>query len=146
MRRLRALPPILKFGLVGTVAAAVDMAAVEALIRLAGFNLYSARVFSYLAAATAAWAMNRHYTFAAADRARPLRQWLRYLGSNALGGAVNYSIYALLVSGAATFASRPWLAVAVGSLGGMVFNYVVARHYVFRAPRAVLEPPAKGGA
>lgn len=143
-----ALPPLLKFGLVGTVAAAVDMAVVELMIRGAGLDPYSARGLSYLAAATAAWAMNRHYTFAAADRAQPLRQWLRYLGSNAVGGAVNYGVYALLVTAVVLFRQQPFLAVAAGSLCGMTFNYLVSRHYVFRpqaAPRVPAQPPADGG-
>jgi putative flippase GtrA len=127
------LAPLLKFAAVGVVAAGVDMAVVEAMIRIAGFDPYSARLVSYLAAATTAWALNRRYTFHAADRSRPLRQWLRYLGTNALGGAVNYALYAALVSAAPLFAAWPFLAVAAGSLAGLVFNYAVSQRYVFRA-------------
>ena len=62
------LAQISRFAVVGVIAAAVDMAVVEAMIRFAGADPYSARVVSYLAAATAAWAMNRHFTFRKSDR------------------------------------------------------------------------------
>lgn len=130
---------ILRFALVGAAAALVDMAVVELMVRGAGLDPYSARALSYLAAATAAWALNRHFTFRDADRSRPLRQWLRYLGSNALGGALNYAVYALLVASFALFHRYPFAAVAAGSLSGMLFNYLASQRWVFR-------PAGSGGA
>lgn len=121
-----------RFAGVGVLAALVDMAVVEGAIRVAGADPYSGRVLSYLAAATFAWALNRRYTFASADRHGWLAQWLRYLGTNALGGALNYAVYAALVAGSQTFHSHPFLAVGFGSLAGMGFNYAAARHYVFK--------------
>lgn len=121
-----------RFAIVGALAALVDMAVVEGAIRFAGTDPYSGRVLSYLAAATFAWALNRRYTFRGAERGGWLAQWLRYLGTNALGGALNYTVYAALVAGSEVFHSHPFLAVGFGSLAGMGFNYAAARHYVFR--------------
>lgn len=127
------LAQISRFAVVGVIAAAVDMAVVEAMIRFAGADPYSARVVSYLAAATAAWAMNRHFTFRKSDRSGAFEQWLRYLGSNLVGGLVNYAVYALLIATLPVFARYPFAAVAVGSLAGMAFNYTASRQFVFRS-------------
>lgn len=123
----------LRFVVVGALAALVDMAVVEAVIRCAGADPYSGRLLSYLAAATFAWALNRRYTFRGANRRGWWKQWLRYLGSNALGGTLNYAVYAELIADLAWFRAHVFAAVALGSLAGMAFNFAAARHYVFRA-------------
>jgi putative flippase GtrA len=127
---------VVKFAIVGTIAAFVDMGVVEALIRLVRLDYYSARVFSYLVAATAAWALNRRFTFHDADRARPHAQWLRYLALNAFGGAINYALYAVLVTAFAFFRSFPFIAVGFGSLAGMTFNFIASRKLVFKTLRS----------
>ena len=126
---------ILRFAAVGAAAALVDMAVVELVTRVLGADPYSARLLSYLAAATTAWALNRRYTFAQADRSRALLQWLRYLGTNAVGGAVNYAVYAALVASLPLFHRYPFMAVAFGSLAGMGFNYLASQRWVFRPAR-----------
>jgi putative flippase GtrA len=123
---------LIKFALVGVVAALIDMAIVETLIRVARLDYYSARLFSYLVAASAAWALNRRFTFQDADRARPHAQWLRYLALNAVGGAINYGLYAALVTAFALFRRYPFLAVGFGSLAGMTFNFIASRKLVFK--------------
>lgn len=123
---------VIKFAIAGTIALFIDMGVVEALIRLVRLDYYSARVFSYLVAASAAWALNRRFAFHDADRSRPRAQWLRYLALNAFGGAVNYAVYAVLVTVFAFFRTFPFVAVAFGSLAGMTFNFIASRKLVFK--------------
>jgi putative flippase GtrA len=127
---------VVKFAIVGVIAAVVDMAVVESLIRFVRLDYYSARVVSYLVAATAAWALNRRFTFYDADRARAQAQWLRYLLLNAFGGAINYALYAGLVTAFAFFRSFPFIAVGFGSLAGMTFNFIASRKLVFKTSRS----------
>ena len=47
--------------------------------------------------------MNRHFTFRESDRSGAFEQWLRYLGSNLVGGLVNYAVYALLIASLPVF-------------------------------------------
>ena len=93
---MRTHERLLRFAFVGVIAAVVDMAVVETMIRVVGLDPYSARVISYLAAATTAWALNRRLTFADRDGGGLLSQWARYLGTNLAGAALNYAVYALL--------------------------------------------------
>lgn len=121
----------IRFAAVGVIAAGVDMAAVELAVRVLGLDLYSARLFSYLAAATSAWWLNRSIAFADRSSSNRLAEWARYLAANLLGGVINYGVYALLVTALPLFAAHPFLAVAVGSLAGMVANFAMSQRFVF---------------
>ena len=109
------------------------MAVVQALVSGFGMDAYSARLVSYLVAATAAWALNRRLTFAAGPRSGRLREWSRYLAVNLGGAAVNYAVYAALVMTVGYLARWPFIAVAVGSLAGMLVNFSLIGRWVFRA-------------
>jgi putative flippase GtrA len=121
-----------KFGLVGIVGLIVDVAAVWLIIRQGGVNFYLGRVFTYLLAATTTWALNRAFTFRGASRAAPVRQWLTFLLANAMGGIANYLTSASLVALTSFFHDYPEAATAMGSLAGMMFNFVASKRYVFR--------------
>jgi putative flippase GtrA len=122
----------LRFAAVGVVGLFADMAALTFALNVLILDVYSGRVLSYLVAATTTWALNRRFTFVAADRASPFRQWLKFLGANAVGGLVNYAVYAVIVTFTAIGASWPILGVAAGSVAGLCFNYGINKFWVFR--------------
>ena len=126
----------LHFGLVGVAGFFVDSGVITAAHTGLGLDLYSARMLSYLAAATSTWSLNRHFTFVYADRRGALRQWACFLVVNTGGGAVNYLTYALLVSFSPLAEQLPLLgpiiAIGVGSLAGMGTNFTASRRLVFR--------------
>lgn len=122
----------LTFGLVGVVGFLVDSAVLYAALT-ATLDPYSARVVSYFCAATATWALNRRITFA--DRRRNgslFRQWLLFLATNAVGGAVNYAIYSLVVFLGHDHALLPLAGLAAGSVAGWGINYALSHKFVFR--------------
>lgn len=57
---------------------------------------------------------------------------MKYAAANATGGIANNSVYALLVSRSLLFARVPPLAVAAGSIAGLVFNFTATRAWVYR--------------
>lgn len=117
--------------MVGGVGFAVDTAALYLLARGAGLDLYSARVASYLIAASVTWWLNRHFTFE--TTARPSAgEWVKYVTLNAVGALVNYGIYAAAITWTATARAEPVIAVALGSAVAMVVNFLANRHLVFR--------------
>lgn len=120
------------FGVVGVIGLLVDMAVVWLCLRGAGLNPYAARAVSFLVAATTTWVLNRAFTFRGARPEAAHRQWAKFLAANAVGGAVNYGVYAALVSGVGFFAAVPEAAVAVGSFAGLGFNFTASRTLVFR--------------
>lgn len=121
----------LRFALGGVLGFAVDSAVLHLLIAGTGLGPFAARVPSFLAAATATWLVGRYWTFADLRGAGRGREWRRWIAAMAIGGAVNYAVYAAAVAASATVRSWPVLGVAAGSLAGMVLNYLSARYWVF---------------
>ncbi|MGE3332213.1 MAG: GtrA family protein [Rhodospirillaceae bacterium] len=121
----------LRFVIVGAAGFLVDAGALMLATSVFGLGLYSGRVFSYLCAATFTWICNRRFTFAGTGQPAVV-QWLRFLGANAIGGAVNYGVYAAVVTFSALGAAYPVLGVAAGSAAGLIFNFAVSKYWVFR--------------
>jgi putative flippase GtrA len=129
------LRQFLTFGLVGTGGFLVDSATLYLCLAV-GANHYTGRALSYLVAATFTWAMNRRFTFRDRRDSSLLREWARFLFANALGGALNYATYALLVSTSPMVYAHPVLGVAAGSIASLGANFIVSRHFVFRSSPA----------
>ena len=129
--RLRGLSRFLSFAAIGVVGFAVDVTVLQGLVTGLGLSPFTARIFSYLAAATTTWTLNRNITFRSGRSDRLLREWLQFLATNAIGGTVNYLVYSALVSGVPVFAAHLALAVAAGSLAGLAFNYLCSARFVF---------------
>jgi len=120
-----------KFGVVGVVGFLVDTAVVYAMLA-AGLEFFAARIPSFFAAATVTWALNRSFTFRQAERTPLHRQWAAFVAANAVGGLVNYGVSVALEAGVDVVAAHPVLAVAAGSLSGMVFNFAASKRLVFK--------------
>lgn len=120
----------LSFAVVGAIGFVVDVAVLYLAAPLLGW--YGARVLSFLAAATATWALNRRYTFSGRNAGNSvLREYLGYLVTMLGGAVVNYGAYALVLH----WGSGPWApaaGVALGSCAGLVVNFLSARYLVFR--------------
>jgi putative flippase GtrA len=89
--------------------------------------VYGGRVCSFLVAATFTWAFNRNITFAGEKQGSVLKEYLAYLSSMAVGGAINYMAYAGSVNLFEAVRREPAWGVAIGSLAGLGFNYLSAR-------------------
>lgn len=133
---LARVPPLVRFAAVGTGGLVVDIAVLWAAIAVFGLNPYAGRFPSFLAAVTFTWAANRHLTFGTA-RAREWKhmpaEWLRFTAVSLFGFAVNYAVYAALISLTPPPFSNPFLAAFIGSLAGMMVNYTGAKRLAFRA-------------
>ncbi|MBX7199030.1 MAG: GtrA family protein [Rhodospirillaceae bacterium] len=129
----QAVGEIARFAIIGTIGFIVDASTLKLLVALLNMDLYSGRVVSFLTAATGNWMLNRRFTFRQAGDHAPMKQWLKYLGANAVGFAVNYSTYAALITYVAVAKAHPVLGVAAGSIAAMSLNFTVNKFWVFRA-------------
>jgi putative flippase GtrA len=59
-------------------------------------------------------------------------EWWRYLVAMSVGGVVNYCAYSATVLTLKGLPFLPIVAVAVGSLAGMVVNFATAKMWVFK--------------
>ena len=119
-----------RFALIGAGGLLVDIAALYLCIGALGMNRLLARIPSYIAAATFTWAMNRWLTFGPSGR--PIyAEWASFLATNLVGQAVNLAMYAAVVFVMPDAWWTPGAGAIVGSLSGLVFNYLVSRNVVF---------------
>ncbi|HKY18425.1 MAG TPA: GtrA family protein [Rhizomicrobium sp.] len=124
---------ILRFAVIGALGMPVDWCVLQLMVHW-GYGPYVGRILSWFCAATFTWAGNRYVTFAG-TRARtfPATVWelLRFLAANAVGGLVNVGLYSVLVR----FAPPPFndltIALVLGVLLGLVFNFTLSKKLVF---------------
>jgi putative flippase GtrA len=109
------------FSLVGVAAFLVDSGVLYALLPVLAYKFAVARVFSWLCAVSFTWALNYQLTFRYRARSLPL-SWFKYLVANLL----------LSVALSAVAHEHPFVAVALGSLAGLFFNFVTSKAFVFR--------------
>lgn len=128
-----------RFACVGGTISLIDAGVLYLLKDAPGFNVYLARIVSYAAAMTAGYLLNRYFTFHHLDRVRLLwQELLRFFSVFAAGGLVNYAVFSLIVTWGAHLdltrfeqAVLPLVAIWVGGLFGMSFNYFMSHKLVF---------------
>jgi putative flippase GtrA len=128
---------LLRFAGAGLAGLAVDVLVLYGALAL-GSGFLAGRVLSFLSAVWVTWQINRRYTFDAAA-ASPWRQWWRYVGAMAFGGAVNYAVSAAVMAllarwpaAAPLLPAAPMLAVCCGTLAGLALNFLSAKFLVFQ--------------
>ncbi len=127
----KSLERFMLFSFVGTIGFVVDVAVLGGLLSLR-ISPYIGQVVAYLVAATVTWGLNRKYTFRSSKSHEPQRQLVVYLGVNVLGGAVNYGVYAIGIHFFSIIYLHPFLGVALGSLSGLMINFIMSKRIVFR--------------
>jgi putative flippase GtrA len=127
---------ILRFAVIGALGMPVDWLVLQLMVHW-GTGPYLGRVLSWFCAASFTWAGNRYFTFAA-TRARSLagtaKEWLRFLAANAVGGLVNVGLYSVLVRFAPPPFNNLTVALMLGVLLGLVFNFTLSKKVVFKGP------------
>lgn len=121
----------LRFSAVGVAGFAIDALILYFAIHQLGAGLYLGRLLSYITAATFTWALNRRYTFKDKRDRKMAREWVKFLAANAVGGLINYAVYAVLVDRIDLVATWPVIGVAAGSVAGLIANFSLSRHFVF---------------
>jgi putative flippase GtrA len=115
----------------GGLAFVVDAGLTQAWVSLGGLDPWSARGLSFPVAVTCTWLFNRRFTFKPGRGLSLPREWMLYVSTQALGLAVNLSTYAVLVWSSTIAAQWPALAVAAGSIAGLLVNFFGAKRVAF---------------
>jgi len=128
---------VLRFAVIGALGMPVDAGVLWLMTHQAGLDPYSGRIISWLCAASFTWVGNRYFTFRerrARGMAGAAREWLRFLAANAVGGLVNVGLYSTLVHFAPPPLNNLYVALVVGVLAGLGFNFTLSRLMVFKTP------------
>ena len=128
---------ILRFAVIGTLGVPVDMGGLWVLLNAVHAPYPIARPISWIIAATFTWTGNRYFTFGA-RRAKGLsasfREWRRFIAANMVGGGINIALSISLRTFAPAPVNNPYLAVAIGTLVGLIFNFTLSSKLVFKGP------------
>ena len=127
---------LVRFLFAGGIGFLVDTGVLYLMLWL-GFGYYAGRAISFLCAVWATWQLNRRYTFTSSRNESIWAEWTRYLAAMSVGGCVNYAAYSAVVSMVRPAPWLPLLAVAAGSIAGLVVNFATAKWWVFKHARSV---------
>jgi len=133
---------LLRFGLVGVAGYGVDCGVLYGALDI-GLGPTWGRLLSFVCAVATTWLLNRRFTFdpqAQSHGTQPMMQEaLRYLSAMLMGGVLNWITYGWIMQTLPSHPALPALAVAAGSLVGMVANFAGAKFWVFQH-RKINEP------
>jgi putative flippase GtrA len=102
-------------------------------VNILGLGSLPGRLVSFIVAATVTWIANRHFTFAvhSAVRRDAARQWLRYISTTAIGGAINIGVYQAWLRATDQSNVNLFLAVVAGSAVALLVNFALSKYVVF---------------
>ena len=132
MTTARRLRQPARFALIGGAGFVVDGGILTLLNSLAGMGLAASRFWSFGAAVTLTWLLNRRYTFAERRSTARVAEWTRYALVNAVGALLNLGIFLVLVYRSAFFARFPLIPLAIAASVALVFNFTASRQVAFR--------------
>ena len=121
---------VLTFSIIGVGNFVIDSAILLFCLAM-GAGPLTGRLISFSVAITCSWYLNRVFTYKNFD-SKWLRQWVRFVLVNSVGGAINLLTYTLLVYFFDTVESNPIIGVAAGSVAGLGWNYIVSKIFVFK--------------
>ncbi|MCB1745453.1 MAG: GtrA family protein [Gammaproteobacteria bacterium] len=122
-----------RFLITGTIGFLTDGLLMLAASNTLGISVLMARGVSFPIAVTVTWQLNRHWTFEHGRSRRAGGQYVLYLAGQLISLAINYGVFALLVTSVS--ALHPLLALASGAACALVFSYLYARMVAFREAR-----------
>lgn len=141
----------LRFATVGAKMSVIDAGGVYLLHFIFGFNLYLARFCSLGAAIAFGYLLNRYFTFSHAQRGPFFRQMAGHFGVFIFGGLLNYGVFSGVVhighqilQTTLALTLLPLIAVWIGGLFGMLFNFTFSKILVFRHGIPHRAPPPRG--
>ncbi len=103
---------------------------------------FSAKIISFVCAASATWLFNRNFTFRGHRRHSLLGEWMRYMFAMSGGGLCNYAAYTATV--VAFNFDKQWLVLPqmAGSIAGLGVNYLASRYWIYRKTHPPKTPSA----
>jgi putative flippase GtrA len=133
---------VLKYTCVALIGFTTDALLLQLCLWL-GLSPAQARVISLGVAMQVTFLVNGLVVFKTLERRRALRQWLRYMLSNAVGNLANYFVFLAWVSSRLPFFSNHLAALAAGGTVAWVINYASTRWLVFHHGRPAIVWPWK---
>jgi len=123
-----------QFAVVGSSGFIVDLI-VYLVLQMFGVSHTVARAISFWPAASWNWMLNRLMTFNHREKTKKRTQWGAFVTSSLLGFSVNYGTYFTLTTYVPFFQEHTILALIIGVIMGMGFNFTISNLYIFKKLR-----------
>lgn len=124
-----------RFVLVGGVGFCVDASILAFLTHYGHWSPWYARLPSFLTAVGVTWWMNRRYTFPGRGLDRLAVEAAGYAMIQSAGALINLAVFGLVLAQWGTAGFMPVIALAVGAVGGLVFNFSMSNFLLYRRAR-----------
>lgn len=101
-----------------------------------GLGPFWGRLSSFLFAVFVTWTLNRRFTFQEHSNKQGSdgwAEWIKYLMAMSAGGVINIMTYGLIMSNSKPYSLLPMVAVAIGSIAGLLINFSFAKFWVFNS-------------
>ncbi len=135
MTKIKQSYQLIRFGISGVAGFLVDSGIVTLCTQTVRMGPIPSQAVAFSVAVMVTWTINRRWTFADHASDRWMNELSRYIAANSLGATINNGVYATLVLAAIVFRKNPTLAVAIGSIAGMIFNFISSKTLVFKNNR-----------
>jgi len=123
---------IISFAAVGTAGFLLDASIVWAFTQFTNITPIWAKLIAFPFAVTLTWLLNRNSTFKDRKQTNYIKEWAKYIQVNSFGAITNNVSFIILVAKIDYLYQQPIIAVALGSIIGMTFNYVGSKIWVFQ--------------
>lgn len=131
LRYYKLFVELLYFSMSGIFGFIVDSSILYAL--KIEFGLYVARLVSFFCAVMVTWYFNRVFTYRNRfSNTKIGKEISSYFLLMLIGGAINYGVYVIAVSQFDLISMHPIIAVALGSIAGMLVNWITSRTLLFK--------------
>lgn len=132
-----------QFAAVGSSGFIVDLA-FYLVLQMFGASHTVARAISFWPAVTWNWFLNRTITFNHREKTKKSTQWGAFASSSLLGFAVNFGTYYTLTKYVPFFEEHMVLALIIGVLMGMGFNFSISNLFIFKKLREEVDSEKQG--
>lgn len=130
VNRLAKVSSFLIFGMVGVVGFIVDSGVMYTLKIFV--SIYFAKVISFFCAVIVTWLLNKYFTFRHRKSGLNKKsEFSRYFSFMIVGGAINYLAFYLSITLSSFIYAFPIFGVMIGSLAGMIFNYMSSSRFIY---------------
>lgn len=126
---------VVSFLAVGSVGFLIEAVILTALTQFAAWSPWQARVPSFITAVLATWALNRRHTFPQRGLQHRSLEAFFYMAIQSAGAMVNLAIFSVCLVLLPQFARFPVIALAAGSIGGFVSNYLLSSRLLYSRSR-----------
>lgn len=127
---------MMKFAVVGGVGFVVDAAMFAFCLYALSMPMLWARSVAFICAASTTWLGNRCFTFRSltsqSGKRRRFEQWLKFIGCALISAIPNFVMFQTVILILGEQGIKPFVALIAGIIAGMMSNYLLSRHFVFK--------------